>query len=122
MPFQPTRTKPVEGTELAYYQDFLQLRGRTARVLSIVSAELLRGAILAVNDVTAGRGQVVEWHAVKSGQTLLEGADAFDVATLFLKLVGTHAALQAVRKVRNDFTVPAGRVIAKTGLEQQTAV
>ena len=122
MPFNRTYNAPLEGTEYAYYHDLNQLRGRTARVVSILAAHLVRGAALSIHDVTAGNGQVIEWAAVKSGQTLLEGADAFDTAELFLKLVGTRAALHAVRKLRNDFIEPAGRVIAKTGSNQQISV
>ena len=102
MPFSPVVEKLSDDIEVAYFHDLMQLRGRTARVLSLVAAQLLAGVTLQVNDVSAGNGKVIEWHAVKSGQTLLEGADAFDAARLFLRLVGTRAALHSIRLAKQS--------------------
>ncbi len=34
------------------------------------------------SDVTAGNGMVIDWRMTKSGETMREGADAFDAAHL----------------------------------------
>ena len=54
---------------------------------------LLSGAVLHASDVTAGNGSVIDWREVKSGATLLEGGNAFDVAYLFVTVVGWYAAM-----------------------------
>ena len=57
---------------------------------------ILAGAILHAGNVSAGNGQVIDWRTVRSGETLQEGADAFDVAQLFVALVGPDSALRAI--------------------------
>ncbi len=53
---------------------------------------LLAGFILHASNVTAGRGLVVDWRTVKSGEELQMG-DPFDTAWLFVAIVGPEAAL-----------------------------
>jgi hypothetical protein len=60
------------------------------------SEALLAGAVLQIDGVTAGNGSVIDWRAVKSGETMQEGCDAFDTAQLFVAIVGTVAALETV--------------------------
>ena len=57
---------------------------------------LLEGRILHASNVTAGNGKVIDWRTVRSGETLEANADAFDVAQLFVALVGPDFALGAV--------------------------
>lgn len=57
---------------------------------------LLSGLVLQVEHVSAGNGAVIDWRTVQSGETLQEGADAFDAAQLFVALVGPEAALAAL--------------------------
>ncbi len=57
---------------------------------------LLAGAVLHGPRVTAGRGSVIDWRDVPSGETLEEGADAFGAAQLFVALVGPDAAIAAI--------------------------
>ena len=57
---------------------------------------MLGGAVLQTCDVSAGRGLVVDWRIVKSGEAMLSEADPFDVADLFVALVGPEAALSTV--------------------------
>lgn len=52
---------------------------------------LLTGAVLQVEDVTAGGGMVVDWRTVRSGETLVIDADPFDTAALFVVMVGVAA-------------------------------
>jgi hypothetical protein len=61
-------------------------------VVQAVAVALLSGLVLHAADVTAGNGSVIDWRAVKSGETVQEGADAFDTALLFVSLVGEEAA------------------------------
>ena len=63
------------------------------------SLALLRGHILNVDNVTARRGSVLDWRHVKSGETLMDGGTAFDVAYLFVQEVGVGAANLAVTYV-----------------------
>lgn len=53
---------------------------------------ILGGRVLQTAGVSAGRGLVVDWRTVKSGEALLEDGDAFDVAYLFVALVGADVA------------------------------
>ena len=53
---------------------------------------IFRGAVLQASGISAGRGTVIDWRTVKSGETLAEGADAFDAAHLFVSLVGPEVA------------------------------
>jgi hypothetical protein len=53
---------------------------------------LLAGAVLQTDDVTAGFGCVVDWRTVKCGDTIIDRADAFDTARVFVDLVGVRAA------------------------------
>jgi hypothetical protein len=59
---------------------------------------VLSGAVLQMSGVTAGRGKVIDWREVKSGETIQEDADAFDTAQLFVALVGPEAALAVATK------------------------
>jgi hypothetical protein len=54
---------------------------------------MLAGRVLQVDGVSAGRGRVIDWRTVKSGETLQSHADAFDTAQLFVALVGAERAL-----------------------------
>lgn len=55
----------------------------------------LLGQVLVLKDYSAGNGLLIEWAQVKSGATLLEGADPFELAHLLVYLVD-HAELAAV--------------------------
>lgn len=57
---------------------------------------LLGGRTLQASNVSAGRGIVIDWRHVPSGETIVEGADAFDTAAMFLSLVGWGAAAMAL--------------------------
>jgi hypothetical protein len=48
---------------------------------------LLSGTVLQADAVSAGRGSVVDWRTVRSGETLQTDGDAFDTAQLFVALV-----------------------------------
>ena len=61
-----------------------------------VAVALLGGLVLHAANVTAGNGAVIDWRTVKSGETVQEGADAFDTALLFVTLVGEEAAVAAL--------------------------
>lgn len=67
----------------------------TVRACAIV---LLSGVVLHAENVTAGNGLVVDWREVKSGATILQGADAFDVAHMFVTLVGCETAYTAATR------------------------
>lgn len=56
------------------------------------SLAILRGHVLHVDNVTAGLGSVIDWRHVKSGETIMDGGTAFDVAYLFVSLVGISAS------------------------------
>lgn len=62
------------------------------------SIALLTGAVLHASDVTAGNGKVIDWREVRSGAELLADGDAFDVAHLFVTLVGEEAAHAAATR------------------------
>jgi len=51
-----------------------------------------KGVVLSANDVTAGNGKVIDWRTVKCGDTVIEAADAYDVAVCFVSLAGHGAA------------------------------
>lgn len=57
---------------------------------------LLGGRILQSDSVSAGRGMVIDWRTVRSGETVIDGADAFDMAHMFVTLVGPEVALATV--------------------------
>ena len=57
---------------------------------------LLGGVILSASDVTVGRGWLIDWRMVPSGEALLSDADTFDQAYLFVAMVGPAAAIEAV--------------------------
>lgn len=61
--------------------------------IQAVAVALLGGLVLHAANVTAGNGAVIDWRTVKSGETVQEGADAFDTALLFVSLVGEEAAV-----------------------------
>lgn len=67
---------------------------------------LIAGAVLHAADVTVGRGVVIDWRTVRSGETVQEGGDTFDAAQLFVALVGPDAALAACG-VESEPTVTA---------------
>jgi hypothetical protein len=62
------------------------------------SIAMLAGTVLQVCDVSAGNGSVIDWRTVSSGETLLDGADAFDAAHLFVELVGPEVAHMAATR------------------------
>lgn len=68
----------------------------TFAAVRVCSIAILAGEVLQADAVSAGNGMVVDWRTVKSGETLQEGADAFDTAQLFVALVGPDAALRSV--------------------------
>jgi hypothetical protein len=59
---------------------------------------LLTGAVLQVMGVSAGNGIVIDWRTVRCGEVLVTCADAFDVAQLFVALVGPDAATLAASR------------------------
>ena len=61
-----------------------------------VATELLSGSVVQIDDVTAGRGSVIDWRTARSGEPIVEGGDAFDVAYQFVLMVGPRAALDAL--------------------------
>jgi hypothetical protein len=65
-------------------------------VMSRLARALLHDVILHVSDVTAGRGRIIDWRTVKSGEVVLDNADAFDVAYRFVALVGADKALASL--------------------------
>ena len=67
-----------------------------SNLIAAVSAALLGGRVLNVREVTAGNGSVIDWREVRSGETIIEGADAYDVATTFVGLVGWGAAARVL--------------------------
>ena len=62
------------------------------------SVALYKGHVLQVNNVSVGNGALIDWRYVKSGDTLMENADEFDLAHYFVHLVGPSKALEAVEK------------------------
>jgi hypothetical protein len=64
-----------------------------------VAVMLLAGMVLQAAGVSAGRGQVLDWRTVKSGDLILDGGDAYDTAALFVTLVGSEAVLAAANGV-----------------------
>ena len=69
------------------------------RVIAIVAAALLTGATLQAGEVSAGRGQLIDWRTIRAGEPYLTDADAFDVARLFVFFVGPRLAIRAVAKI-----------------------
>lgn len=67
---------------------------------------LLAGSVLQVEHVSAGNGMVIDWRTVRCGETLQEGADAFDTAQFFVSLVGPDAALLAVSGLDIEAVAP----------------
>lgn len=68
----------------------------THELTQAIAVDLLQGRVLQASKVSAGRGTVIDWRHVPSGETCLDGADAFDTASLFLALVGWGAAAMAL--------------------------
>ena len=60
----------------------------------VCALALLGGEVLQASKVSAGRGTVIDWRHVKSGEIVCEG-DAFDTAHAFVTLVGEKSALSA---------------------------
>jgi len=73
------------------------------RVLSVVVRALLAGGVLQTREVTAGRGLVVHWGTVKCGETVMSEGSPYDVADLFVCLVGPLAAVRAARRFLRPF-------------------
>lgn len=69
----------------------------TLEAVSACAVAMLAGAVLQTSGISAGRGLVMDWRSVKSGETLQQDADAFDTAQLFVALVGPDAALSVAR-------------------------
>lgn len=67
-------------------------------VVQAVAVAMLGGVVVQAAGVSAGHGKVIDWREVKSGWTMLDGADAYDTAQLFVDLVGVNAALEALAK------------------------
>jgi len=65
-------------------------------LISAISVALLGGRIFNTRNVTAGNGSVIDWRTVKSGETIIDGADAYDTAVAFVGLVGWGAAARAL--------------------------
>jgi len=53
---------------------------------------LLSGAVVQCSEVSAGRGKVVDWRSIRSGEEISCEQDAFSVAYLFVSMVGIDAA------------------------------
>ena len=69
-----------------------------SRAVWAAAVVLLGGAILQAGNVSAGNGRVIDWREVKSGETLMDDGDAFDVAYLFVALVGEEIALATIEE------------------------
>jgi hypothetical protein len=69
---------------------------------------LLAGVVLQVAGVSAGKGLVIDWRTVRSGETLQADGDPFDTAQLFVALVGPEAAIS----VAGGVTPPPSSVVA----------
>jgi hypothetical protein len=72
---------------------------------AVLQAELPEGA------VTAGKGKVIDWRTVRCGETLQEGADAFDTAQLFVALVGPEVATAAAVRDEDIEDAPPNPVL-----------
>lgn len=70
------------------------------QTIAALSALLLSGVIVHGPSVTVGRGIVVDWRTIKSGEEVGSGLDPFEAAHLFVSLVGIDAANAAVTKAR----------------------
>ena len=64
----------------------------SANLAWAASIRILGGEVLQTSGISAGRGRVIDWRSVRSGEELLEGGDAFDQAALFVALAGEEAA------------------------------
>lgn len=86
----------------------------TYEAIRACALAILAGSILQVDGVSAGRGIVVDWRTIKSGETLVQDANAFDTAQLFVALVGVERALSVVGDApeATAFVTPAPRVAA----------
>lgn len=73
---------------------------------------LLGGVVLQAADVSAGNGKVIDWRTVRCGDALLESADAYDVARLFVSIVGSESALRSVAAKGLVRALPLPRVYA----------
>ena len=58
----------------------------------VVARELVLGRTLHSDGVSVGRGRLIDWRVTRAGDILLGGADAYDLANLFVALVGPDAA------------------------------
>lgn len=68
----------------------------TYEIVRACSIAMLGGVVLQASGVSAGRGKVIDWRTVKSGETIQDGGDAFDTAQLYVALVGVEAAMASV--------------------------
>ena len=73
---------------------------KTSDLIAALAEVLLPGeVILHAGKVTAGRGRVVDWRTVPSGEELAEGLDAYDTALLLVSTVGSVEAARALARV-----------------------
>jgi len=82
----------------------------TYNAIHACAVALLSGAVLQVGGISAGRGLVVDWRTVRSGETIQDGGDAFDTAQLFVSLVGAELALSVLEPDAVPEATPAPRV------------
>jgi len=69
----------------------------TFAAVSEVSQLLSLDLVLQHKGVSVGHGMLIDWRTIKCGDTLLERADTFDCAQLFVALLGVEEAREAVR-------------------------
>jgi hypothetical protein len=55
------------------------------------AARILAGEVLQAGSVSAGRGLVIDWRTIRSGEIVDDGGDSFDQAHLFVALAGPEA-------------------------------
>ena len=70
------------------------------------SVALLSGEILKTQYLTACSSKLIDWESVRSGVELLNGADAFEVARLFVQLAGSDLAEKAIVRALDVVPVP----------------
>lgn len=63
--------------------------------VDLCAAAILGGRVLQAEGVSAGNGIVIDWRAVRSGEATT--GDVFDVARVFVALVGDDAAIAALK-------------------------
>ena len=70
----------------------------TFPAVRICTLAIFRGAVLQASGISAGRGTVIDWRTVKSGETVAEEVDPFDAAQLFVALVGPEVAFAVAKR------------------------